>query len=691
MKLLTFLFIIHCSTAFAQFQYVSPVPGSTLVSPEHSIIIREGNLIDPSSLDKNLFAIQGSRSGDHTFRMVLSKDEKTILLYPDHPFGYDEVVNVSVSSGLKMLSGNLIGPYSFNFSTHREYSESEKQNFKNVKQLFMSEGVDKSNVKAENWHAQAYRLISGSFTVVNDSNPTPGDIFYDAWNATLNGTGNYYNGYNIITPQGDSVFASKRANFSFDFSINPDGYLSVYNDSIGAFNILDSGYHVIDTYYPGNGYGSDPHEFTRLANGFAFMIANETHVVDMTSYGGSPNATVTTTIVQEFDQDKNVIFEWRAWDHIGFNESNQNLKASYIDLIHTNSIEVDTDGNIIVSHRHLNQVDKIDINTGDFIWRLGGVMNQFTFINEPEPFTYQHDCRRISNGDITLWDNGNGHVPQHSEAKEYKLDLVNKTATLMWFWQPKNYFGGNAFYLAMGSVQRLSNGNTLINGGMDNSSNESNFWEVTQNGQIVWEVALDNSTSLVSYRALKYNWDPCAPVINNSIKVKNLTAHSAKVYWEDVNNSTSYDIQYRKMGTTVWKLKTTTDPNKNLTNLLANTTYQYQVRAHCANGFASDWSPIKKFTTPPQRLTNEEESVVAFQLHPNPTDGILNVDINLDEDQPITFSVYDLSGRLVYTSSDDAAAGQQSFQFDLRPLTAGVYLSEIKTESGVTTMKFVKQ
>jgi len=83
--------------------------------------------------------------------------------------------------------------------------------------------------------------------------------------------------------------------------------------------------------------------------------------------------------------------------------------------------------------------------------------------------------------------------------------------------------------------------------------------------------------------------------------------------------------------------------------------------------------------------------VVAFQLHPNPTDGILNVDINLDEDQPITFSVYDLSGRLVYTTSGNAAAGEQSLQYDLKQLPDGVYLAEMKTNSGNQTMKFVKQ
>lgn len=666
------------------------MPGSTLVNPEHTVIIREGSMIDPSSVRKNSFTLYGLKSGDHSFRTVFSRDQKTIILYPDHPFAYDETVSVTINSGLRAQSGSAISPFSFTFSTHREYTETERAQFKEWNEIATNEGIVPVNTQSERHHGQADRPLTGSYTILNDSNPTPGDIFYDAWNAAFTGSTNY-DGYNIITPQGDSVYSSGKASQAFGFTVNPDGYLSVFNNSLGRFDILDSNYTVIDSYYPGNGYESDPHEFVRLSDGHAFMVARESHIVDMTHYGGPSNATVMTTIVQEFDQDKNVIFEWRAWDHIGLTETNQSLTSSYIDLVHTNSIDVDTDGNIIISNRHLDQVDKIDVNTGNFIWRLGGVMNQFTFVNEPEPFSFQHDCRRIANGDITLWDNGNGHIPTHSMAKEYQLDEVNKTATLVWSWQPKTYSGDNAFYLAMGSVQRLPNGNTMINGGWDNSSNESNFWEVTPDGTIVWELALNNSTDLVSYRALKFNWTPCAPLNSASLKARNITSSSAKIFWKKINNESSYDIQYRRIGETSWRMRSSNDDNKNLDHLAPNTIYQYQVRANCANGFTSDWSSIKRFKTSELRLTNEAENFSVLQLHPNPSDGLVNIDINLDQDQVIGFLVYDLSGKVVFNTTETAFAGDQSLQFDLTKLPAGVYTAQVKTISNNLTMKFVKQ
>jgi len=686
------LFLCISSLAFAKYQYVSPMPGSTMISPEHNIIIRHGEILDASSVNKDVFIIHGSKSGDHTFRCVISRDQKTIVLYPDQPFGFDENVTVTVNAGLRTNNAGNIESYSFSFSTHREYSPEEKTYFKKMNTLSM-EMEQPVNEQSANEPLKEpgdnEREISGSFTIITNTNPAPGDVFYDAWNGNFFGS-TKFDGYNIITNDGDSVFASDKISTCFDFSINPDGYLSVYNSDKGGFDILDSNYTVIDTYYPGNGYSSDPHEFTRYANGNAFLVAEETHTVNMTQYGGSANATVMTTIIQEFDPDKNVIFEWRAWDHITIPESNQNLAFSYVDLVHTNSIELDVDGNIIESNRHLDQVNKIDINTGDFIWRLGGVMNQFTFIGDDERFKYQHDARRLANGNITVFDDGNTHVPAHSAAKEYQLDFDNMTATLVWKFQPLTYSGTNAYFYAMGSAQRLSNGNTLVCGGWDNSSNQSNIWEVTPDGEVVWEMALDNSKSLVGYRALKYTWIPCAPVNPNSVKAKNVTNTTAKIQWKAVSNAVSYDVQYRKQGSTNWLLKTSLTPAKNLKNLQPNKTYQYQVRAHCANGFAADWSPIKTFTTLPQRLLDDED-IVSFQLHPNPTDGALTIDLNLKQDQPVTFSVYDLSGKLVFTSTQQLSAGDQSLNFDMSALTSAVYLAEVKTQSGNQTIKFVKE
>ncbi len=46
-------------------------------------------------------------------------------------------------------------------------------------------------------------------------------------------------------------------------------------------------------------------------------MSYDPQMVDMSKIvpGGNPNATVTGLIVQEIDENKNVVFQWRSWDH----------------------------------------------------------------------------------------------------------------------------------------------------------------------------------------------------------------------------------------------------------------------------------------------------------------------------------------------------------------------------------------
>ena len=95
----------------------------------------------------------------------------------------------------------------------------------------------------------------------------------------------------------------------------------------------------------------------------------------------------------------------------------------------------------------------------------------------------QHDVRRLENGNIILFDNGVTHDPPISRVLEYELDENEKNANLVWeYIHPDSLLG-----LAMGSVQRLPNGNTLINWGTI-SDNGAIITEVTYEGIIVLEI-----------------------------------------------------------------------------------------------------------------------------------------------------------------------------------------------------------
>src|SRR2546422_397544 len=86
-----------------EFDFISPVPGSELVSCETNIILRprEACLIPGS-----MVTVTGSRSGAHVMNSTLSDDHRTMIFRPSQPFLTDEVVTVSLLPGLKSFSGN---------------------------------------------------------------------------------------------------------------------------------------------------------------------------------------------------------------------------------------------------------------------------------------------------------------------------------------------------------------------------------------------------------------------------------------------------------------------------------------------------------------------------------------------------------------------------------------------------------
>jgi hypothetical protein len=199
-------------------------------------------------------------------------------------------------------------------------------------------------------------------------------------------------------------------------------------------------------------------------------------------------------VIQELDSSHNVVFQWRSLDHFQITDvTHEDLTASMIDAVHPNALQLDSDGNILLSSRALDEVTKINRSTGDIIWRWGGKHNQFTFINDSIGFSHQHGVHRIANGHIAVFDNGNFHTPSFSRAVEYELDENAKSAKLVW--QYRHTPDVSSF--AMGYVQRLENGNTLISWGATNPS----LTEVRPDGTTALELSLP--ASVVTYRAFR--------------------------------------------------------------------------------------------------------------------------------------------------------------------------------------------
>jgi hypothetical protein len=134
-----------------------------------------------------------------------------------------------------------------------------------------------------------------------------------------------------------------------------------------------------------------------------------------------------------------VIFQWRSWDYLDLKDSYNDLTLKVFDPVHINSIEMDPDNNLLVSVMGFAGISKINRQTGEIMWTMGGSKNEFTFINEdevsqyaPQYFMYQHDVRRLPNGNILMIDDGYRSKRDWARVVEYKIDEGAKTATKVW-------------------------------------------------------------------------------------------------------------------------------------------------------------------------------------------------------------------------------------------------------------------
>jgi hypothetical protein len=479
----------------ASAEYYSPLKNAQYVSKGQTIVVRYGPVLTEQDITNLKFSVKGTQSGLHEGQTILADDHKTVIFEPTNQFTPGEQVGVDVNS-LLVGQQTMFSPLSYTFTV-------------SISQTTGSP-ISGSPAPTDTLHSAFPNFLTvpqdiPHFTV-SKASPDTGEsyIFVAPFYWTKVGAGSYLL---ILNGQGQLVYYQSAAQnlAAFDFKKQPNGLLSFWAQEDTTIHLIDDHYRPAGTYQAGNGYLSDLHDFHILPNGNALLLAYDQEVVDMSKIvpDGKKNAHVIGLVIQELDPSKNVIFQWRSWDHIPFADSTVNLTGEKVDLVHGNAITVSNDGNLLLSSRNLSEVTKINRQTGDVIWRLGGKANQFKLVNG-KPFAYQHDVRQLPDGDITIFDNqGTTQNPAPSHALEYKVDEVNKTATQVWeYTNAPPIFG-----TYMGNTQRFSDGNTFIGWGapfVGKGYDWVSMTEVAPDNSILFELSFDQP--YVSYRAFRFPW-----------------------------------------------------------------------------------------------------------------------------------------------------------------------------------------
>jgi len=317
-------------------QYVSPKPGSVMVSNKTNIILRCTIDINESTITQNLMSVVGSESGVHKGDFFLSDDKRTIVFNPHTAFAYDEDVSLSLKPGIKTITNFEIPAYSFSFKTAPEGIVQRHIN------VFGDDSYLLNNTYSKSSEANTITASLPAPPIQIDSvnNPSSGYIFMATWDRNVPAK---YGNFIFILDSSGVIVDSVRVNGApYDFQVQPNGLLSY---ALGDFSVnvplpgeelrhivLDNTLAVMDSFKMKNGYATDFHEFKMLPNGHVMMMSYHTILYDMSTIveGGKTDADLVINIIQEQDLNKNVVFEWRNIDYIPIIDSDLDLTASRI-------------------------------------------------------------------------------------------------------------------------------------------------------------------------------------------------------------------------------------------------------------------------------------------------------------------------------------------------------------------------
>ncbi len=162
------------------------------------------------------------------------------------------------------------------------------------------------------------------------------------------------------------------------------------------------------------------------------------------------------------------------------------------------------------------------------------------------------------------------------------------------------------------------------------------------------------------------------------------TSSAINLTWTASTNATSYDI-YRNGNLYASDVTGTSFLNTYL--ITAGTTYTYYVKAKNTAGTLNNSNGTLSVTATncsAAKISEDKEvkEVITLSFYPNPTDGILNLEINKTEVQNIHYIIMDVNGRVI-----KEANFEKERSIDLYQLPAATYFVRVVVDG----QEFVKQ
>ncbi len=218
------------------------------------------------------------------------------------------------------------------------------------------------------------------------------------------------------------------------------------------------------------------HGFVRLPNGNTLVLkwvevpANIAHSVLGGIAGTEVDGRMYTDCFQEIDHSGNVVWEWKAFDHLDPKKHTICPLCPRDEWSQASCVGVTSEGNLLTSFKKLNTVCLINHKSGTIDWEWG-----------PHEISHANSVVPLANGNVLFFDNGI-HADGVHFAFSRVIEIEPKTNKMVWAYRDEANENTPFYSGFMSGCRRLPNGNTLIS-----ESNNGRIFEVTRRGDIVWE------------------------------------------------------------------------------------------------------------------------------------------------------------------------------------------------------------
>ena len=168
---------------------------------------------------------------------------------------------------------------------------------------------------------------------------------------------------------------------------------------------------------------------------------------------------------------------WSAWDTL----TPPNDVPNGTDWTHFNALSfLPAENAYFVGSYVESSIYKVDAETGEIMWTMGGELSDWTLMDENDRwYSSQHQFQFVDDS-VIVFDN-RAQLGEASRVVEYALNRDTMEMTQIWEYTPEPRIRCQV----LGDVDRLENGNTLVNW-----SAAGFMTELTPDGEKVWELGL---------------------------------------------------------------------------------------------------------------------------------------------------------------------------------------------------------